>query len=90
MVGVWHDTSITARRHRDPLRYHSDHVIWLAYHLKHFCVRRVWYAQGAVESGFCSDGSAARETRGGVFVAVGPQKRRAGSRYGPRRNGEVV
>ena len=41
------------RRHRDLLGHHFDHGIWLAYHLKLFCARQVWYAQGAVEGGFC-------------------------------------
>jgi cold shock protein len=62
------------RRHRDLLRHHSDHGIWLAYHQKLLCARRVWYAQGAVEGGFCFDGSAARETRGGFLLRWSPRK----------------
>ena len=56
------------RQHRDLLRHLSDYGIWLAYHQKLLCARRVWYAQGAVEGGFCFDGSAARETRGGFLL----------------------
>jgi hypothetical protein len=32
---------------------------------------RVWYTQGAIEGGFCSDGSAARERLGAVFCCGG-------------------
>jgi CspA family cold shock protein len=64
------------RRHRDLLRHHSDHGIWLAYHLKLFCARRVWYAQGTLEGGFCFDGSAAPETRGGFLLRWSPRTER--------------
>jgi hypothetical protein len=50
----------------------------------------LWYARRAVEGGFCLDGSATPLFTGGLFDAVGPVKRKASSRYGPRRNGQVV
>src|SRR3712207_6558075 len=41
----------------------------------------VWYAQGAIEGGFCFDGSAARE-RGAVFLLQrGPRRRKVGPEY---------
>src|SRR5215207_5130803 len=42
--------------------------------IRSYFVCRVWYAQGAVEGGFCFDGSAARETRGGFLLRWSPRK----------------
>jgi hypothetical protein len=45
----------------------------------------LWYARRAVEGGFCLDGSATPLLAGGLFDAVGPVKRKAGSSIWPKK-----
>jgi hypothetical protein len=50
----------------------------------------LWYDENAVEDvGFMVSEKRRPQKRSGFFIAVEPQQRKAGSRYGPR-NGEVV
>jgi CspA family cold shock protein len=41
----------------------------------------MWYAQRAIEGGFCFDGGAALRREGGFFVAVEPQKKKDGLQH---------
>jgi CspA family cold shock protein len=41
----------------------------------------MWYAQGAIEGGFCFDGGAALRREGDFFVAVEPQKKKGGLQH---------
>jgi cold shock protein len=41
----------------------------------------MWYAQRAIEGGFCFDGGAALRREGGFFVAVEPQKKKGGLQH---------